>query len=247
MMNNKTLFWQQLYEQSQEVDLEHMPVEHMQLNHNLAQSASLDLGKAGWLPSPAKGVKRLMLEREGGEKTIRATSIVAYAANSRFAPHEHPKGEEFFVLAGIFSDEQGDYPAGTYVRNPPGSSHQPFSREGCLIWVKLQQFSPYDQQNIVIDELQKLADVSNDQWYTKVLFDGYETVEMVYTSETCILPEQWLKKGVEILLLSGELCCDERRYLQGHWLRLPPNTKGPLKAQKNSQLLIKYGHLESSS
>jgi anti-sigma factor ChrR (cupin superfamily) len=244
-MNNKTTFWQQLYEQSQEVDLERMPVEHMQLNHNLAQPASVDASKAGWLPSPAKGVKRLMLEREGGEKTIRATSIVAYAANSQFAAHEHPKGEEFFVLAGVFSDERGDYPAGTYVRNPPGSSHQPFSREGCLILVKLQQFAAYDTQNIVIDVLQKTADVSDDTLCRKVLFDGYERVEMVYISQTCVLPEHWQEKGIEILLLSGELGYGENSYLQGHWLRLPPDSKGPLTAQKNSKLLIKYGHLES--
>jgi len=132
-MDKVTSFWQQLYQQSQRVDLQHMPVEHIQLNHDLAQSASIDTGKASWLPSPAKGVARLLLEREGGEKTIRATSIVAYAANSQFAAHAHPKGEEFFVLAGTFSDQHGDYPADTYVRNPPGSSHQPFSREGGLI------------------------------------------------------------------------------------------------------------------
>jgi hypothetical protein len=244
-LNKKTTFWQQLYQQSQDVDLEHMPVEHIQFNHDLTQSASVDISKANWMPSPAKGIKRLMLEREGGEKTIRATSIVAYAANSQFAAHEHPKGEEFFVLAGVFSDERGDYPAGTYVRNPPGSSHQPFSREGCLICVKLQQFATYDTQHIVIDELQKTADVSNDYWCSKVLFDGYERVEMVYIGQTCFLPEQWLKKGVEILLLSGELGYGESLYQQGVWLRLPSDSIGPLMAQKNSQLLIKYGHLDS--
>jgi anti-sigma factor ChrR (cupin superfamily) len=242
-MSKVTTYWQQLYQQSQRVDLQHMPVEHMQLNHNLALSAALDTSKANWLPSPAKGVKRLVLEREGGEKTIRATSIVAYAANSQFTPHAHPKGEEFFVLAGTFSDEDGDYPAGTYVRNPPGSSHQPFSREGCLIWVKLQQFAVDDKQNIVIDVDQKTADISNDQLGRKVLFDDYETVEWVDVKQTSVLPGLWLAKGAEILVLSGELSDDKQRFEQGYWIRIAPHDKVTLTAGQNSQFLIKYGHL----
>jgi anti-sigma factor ChrR (cupin superfamily) len=243
-MSKISAFWQQLYQQSQHVDLQHMPVEHMQFNHNLTLSASIDTAKASWLPSPAKGIVRLMLEREGGEKTIRATSIVAYAASSHFAPHVHPKGEEFFVLAGTFSDEHGDYPAGTYVRNPPGSFHQPFSREGCLIWVKLQQFPANDQQHIVINALQKSADLSNGHLCRKVLFDDYETVEMVDASQTCILPEQWLKKGAEILVLSGELDDGQQHYPQGFWIRISPCDKSTLTAQQNAQFLIKYGHLQ---
>ena len=92
-MAKANLFWQQLYQQSQNVDVQHMPVQNMQLNHKLTLSAFIDTSKASWLPSPAKGVVRLVLEREGGEKTIRATSIVAYGENSQFSPHAHPKGE----------------------------------------------------------------------------------------------------------------------------------------------------------
>jgi hypothetical protein len=242
-MGELNTFWEQLYQQSQRVDLQNKPVEHMQLNHDLAISAFVDTRKASWLPSPAKGVKRLVLEREGGEKTIRATSIVAYTSSSQFAPHEHPKGEEFFVLAGTFSDEHGDYPAGTYVRNPPGSSHQPFSREGCLIWVKLQQFSVDDKQHIVMDVSQKSADFRNDQMCRKVLFDDYETVELVDVNQTCVLPELWLERGAEILVLSGELNDVNKRYQQGHWIRIAGHANVLLEAQQNSQFLIKYGHL----
>lgn len=67
------------------------------------------------------------------------TSIVKYDPGSRFAQHHHPMGEEIFVLQGVFSDESGDYPAGTYLRNPPGSYHSPFSDQGCIIFVKLNQ------------------------------------------------------------------------------------------------------------
>ncbi|SUV87500.1 ChrR Cupin-like domain [Bordetella pertussis] len=70
-----------------------------------------------------------MLDRWGGEKG-RATSIVRYAPGACFPRHEHPGGEEILVLAGSFSEEGGRYPAGWYLRNPPGSSHGALQRRG---------------------------------------------------------------------------------------------------------------------
>jgi anti-sigma factor ChrR (cupin superfamily) len=40
------------------------------------------------------------------------------------------------VLDGVFQDEHGTYPAGSWLRNPPGSVHRPWSDLGCTIWVK---------------------------------------------------------------------------------------------------------------
>lgn len=100
-----------------------------------------------WLRSPEAGVDRRMLERMGGEVAL-ATSIVRYAPRSRFASHTHGLGEEFLVLEGVFSDELGHYPSGTYVRNPPGSRHAPFSEEGCTIFVKLRQMRPDDRNAV---------------------------------------------------------------------------------------------------
>jgi anti-sigma factor ChrR (cupin superfamily) len=103
-----------------------------------------------WIQSPMKGVRRRMLDRVGGE-VARATSLVRYAPDSVFARHVHGGGEEFLVLEGTFSDEHGDYPAGTYVRNPPGSGHAPYSREGCTLFVKLWQFARGDSRPVRID------------------------------------------------------------------------------------------------
>jgi ChrR-like protein with cupin domain len=55
------------------------------------------------------------------------------------------------VLEGVFQDEHGDYPTGTYVRNPPTSSHTPASEAGCTIFVKLWQFDPHDRTPVPID------------------------------------------------------------------------------------------------
>ena len=108
----------------------------MELNADLRARAVIDTRTAPWIASPEPGVARKLLDRVGDE-VARATSIVRYAPGSAFAAHEHALGEEFFVLAGAFADELGDYAAGTWVRSPHLSRHEPFSGPGCLIYVKV--------------------------------------------------------------------------------------------------------------
>jgi len=122
----------------------------MNLNDDFSLRIVARAADAVWTPSPLPGVERRMLDRVGDE-VARATSLVRYAPGSRFDRHVHGGGEEILVLEGVFSDETGEYPAGTYLRHPPGSSHAPSSREGCLLFVKLWQFDPADTQSVRID------------------------------------------------------------------------------------------------
>ncbi len=232
-------FWQQLYLKSQQTVLAPMPSEDLKLNSQLGQFATIDTSSASWFPSPASGVTRLLLERDGGEKTLRATSIVAYAENSHFTPHLHPLGEEFFVLSGTFSDENGDYPAGTYVRNPPQSSHQPFSKEGCLIWVKLQQFQPQDRQRVVIDVNQSPNTL--DDAKEVVLFNHYEKVTFLSTKQQHYRVDITSTTGTEALVLKGYIQINEQQFKQGEGIRqieAAQLTVGP-----DSQVLLKREHL----
>ncbi len=111
------------------------------LRNQFDQREAVETATLPWAASPLAGVDRRMLDREGGE-VARATSIVRYAPGSHFERHVHGGGEEILVLEGTFSDERGDHPAGSYLRNPPGSAHAPFSVDGCLLLVKLWQFGP---------------------------------------------------------------------------------------------------------
>ena len=113
------------------------------LNMDFSKRLIVETAEMDWLPSPAPGVRRKPLERLQKESG-HTTSIVKYAPDTSFASHSHPLGEEIFVLEGVFSDESGDYPAGSYLRNPPGSRHAPFSKDGCVIFVKLNQFASTD-------------------------------------------------------------------------------------------------------
>ena len=60
----------------------------------------------------------------------------------RFAPsaaaphHSHGGGEEVFIVEGSLVDDGVRHGAGTWLRYPDGSSHQPHSPDGCLLFVK---------------------------------------------------------------------------------------------------------------
>lgn len=212
MVNNT--IWQKLYADSQVNQQVASPIAPQSINDVLSQFATAHLGQSPWYSSPSKGVMRKLIERQGGEKTTRATSIVSFAPNSHFSAHNHPLGEEFLVLAGTFSDENGHYPAGSYVRNPPGSSHTPYSDEGCLIFVKLQQFSPQDNEQVALTKL--FTPPRN-----KRLFDNYERVELLHLDQELTKEIKNSSTATEILVLNGSFNLADTQYFAGDWLRIP--------------------------
>jgi anti-sigma factor ChrR (cupin superfamily) len=104
----------------------------MEINADFSQRVAVHTARLPWVPSPTAGVERRMLDRIGDE-VARATSIVRYAPGSQFSPHSHGGGEEFLVLEGAFHDEHGEFPAGSYIRNPPTSRHAPGVRHAKLM------------------------------------------------------------------------------------------------------------------
>ena len=98
---------------------------------DLHRRARVDTTLLPWEASPSGTVWRQPLYRVGGEDGP-VTRRVRYAPGGAFRPHAHPEGEEILVLDGVFADEHGDYPAGTYLLNPDGSHHAPRSDRGCL-------------------------------------------------------------------------------------------------------------------
>jgi anti-sigma factor ChrR (cupin superfamily) len=202
-------------------------------------------GPDTWIPSPEAGVHRHRLDRSGDE-VARATSIVRYDAGSRFAAHTHGGGEEFLVLEGTFSDEFGDYPAGTYVRNPPGSRHAPFSRAGCIIFVKLWQFAPGDGQRVVIDTRDaEWAPGTGPGLETLALhdFEGVST-QLVRAAPHTRFDAHAHPGGEEILVLSGALEDEFGRYPAGTWLRSPCGSRHqPYTGVEGALIFVKSGLL----
>ena len=176
----------------------------------------------------------------------RATSLVRYAPNARFSPHPHGGGEEFLVLEGTFSDEHGDYPAGTYVRNPPGSTHSPFTREGCTIFVKVWQFSPGDIQRVHID-------TTAAAWRPGLVpglevlplheFDGVTSALVRWDANTQFASHTH-PGGEEIFVLKGLFQDEHGEYPAGTWLRSPRwSQHTPYTATEGALIYVKVGHL----
>ncbi len=216
----------------------------MELYANFSQPVTLYTHTLAWIDSPLAGVQRRLLDRIGAE-VARATSIVAYAPESQFSPHGHGGGEEFLVLSGIFSDEWGHYPAGTYVRNPCGSSHQPFSQGGCQIFVKLWQMHPEDQTRVVVDTTQA-------PWQSTAIPGlevmplhqfGSETVTLVKLAPATRVYPRLQTGGEEILILSGELTTGDKHYPSGTWLRHPNRNFPQAWSESGCLLYVKTGHL----
>lgn len=192
----------------------------MRINADFSRRAIVAAQDYRWTASSQGGVERVMLDRVGAEQA-RATSIVRYAPDSCFPGHSHPGGEEILVLSGTFSEDDRHYPAGWYLRNPHGSSHQPSSREGALIFVKLRQMQEREQRPVRIDTRAASAWQCQDGREVCPLYaDALEQVSLQR-----LPPGQPVLaaavNGAELLVLEGSLVEDGKHYEKGSWMRLP--------------------------
>jgi len=216
----------------------------MLVNANFDERIVIDTLKSGWVSSPVPGIERIMLDRLGAEDA-RATSIVRYAAGTTFTPHEHPLGEEFLVLSGVFSDEHGDYPAGTYVRNPPGSSHTAYSQQGCELFVKVRQFDAADNKRVVID--------TRNAVFRQGLVSGLKVLPLHEFGTEHAALVRWAPGtkfqahthwgGEEIYVLEGVFSDEHGDYSAGTWLRSPHMSVHSPYSNHGCLIYVKVGHL----
>jgi hypothetical protein len=217
----------------------------MELNADFSQRAVVHAATLPWIPSPMAGVDRRMLDRIG-EEVARATSIVRYAPESHFSPHTHGGGEEFLVLDGVFQDEHGDYPPGSYVRNPPTTRHKPGSAPGCTIFVKLWQFEAGDRTEVRIDTGKRSFTPAPGR-------PGVEILPLFRDAREDVRLERWtanadialdLPGGIEVLVIEGGFAEGSENFTPQSWLRIPAGARltaqaGPVGAK----VWIKAGHL----
>ena len=216
----------------------------MNVNADFNARVAIDARNMPWMASPQAGVERKMLDRVGDE-VARATSIVRYAPGSVFAPHTHELGEEFLVLTGTFEDDQGAYPAGTYVRNPPGSRHRPFSTAGCEIFVKLRQFQAGDDARVVIDTSQAAFRPGLVPGLTVLPLHEYgsEHVALVRWAPGTRFQVHTHWGGEEILVLEGTFSDEYGDYPAGTWLRSPHLSRHQPFSDEGCLIYVKVGHL----
>lgn len=209
------------------------------------QRCAIDTRALPWMPSPSLKVQRRLLERDGGE-VARATSVVRYEPGARFDRHVHELGEEIVVLDGVFHDESGSYPAGTYLRNPPGSGHAPFSPEGCLLLVKLRHMDPDDLQTVAVN-------LHHADWRPG-LVPGLSVLPLhsYGTRHTAMVrwaPGTYFQRhrhfgGEEIFVLEGVFEDERGRYPAGTWLRSPHLSEHQPFSREGCLIFVKTGHLD---
>lgn len=218
----------------------------MLVNADFSRIASMRPEDYRWVASPQSGVERVMLDRVGGE-VARATSIVRYAAQSDFPRHQHPGGEEILVLDGTFSDEAHDYPAGWYLRNPPGSSHHPSSADGTTIFVKLWQMQATEATEVRIDTRDPAHWVQDGGlWVCRLFADALETVSLQRLG-----PGQPVEADdalqAELLVLDGALTDAGQSYEVGSWLRYPAHQRPVLSAgDRGATVYLKTTRVEGA-
>ena len=219
----------------------------MKINAEFDQRVVVHSGVMDWQDSPMPGVSRRPLDRVGGE-VARATSVVRYAPGSSFSSHVHTGGEEFLVIDGVFQDEHGDFPAGSYIRNPPQSSHTPGSEPGCTILVKLWQFEPEDRKSLRLqtDELVATPHPTQAGVSTISLYqDELEQVSLQTWESGCQL-ELNAEAGIEVFVLEGSFTQQADELVTHSWLRLPAGDQFFARAgQQGAKVWVKQNHLKT--
>ena len=214
----------------------------MELNADFSAPVLVRSETLDWQKSPMKGVERRMLDRIGDE-VARATTIVRYAPGSAFSAHTHTGGEEFIVLEGVFQDEHGDFPAGTYVRNPPTSSHTPGSDQGCTIFVKLWQFDMQDRTQIRKTMADELGTPINGVATAVLHQDAREAVTYSRLDAGATLASE-APGGIELLVIGGSVSTGTETLAANDWLRLPEGERLTLlAASEGAKIWMKTGHL----
>jgi anti-sigma factor ChrR (cupin superfamily) len=218
----------------------------VRLNDDFSQRVVIRPDDYEWVDSPMPGVERMMLDRIGDE-VARATSLVRYAPNSTFSRHVHGGGEEFLVLEGEFSDEHGSYPEGTYVRNPIGTAHSPrVGEQGCIIFVKLQQFEREDQQQFAIDTAAAEFQPGDTEGIEilKLHEFGTERVALIRWAPGTAFEQHTHKRGEEVFVIEGAFYDEAGEYPAGTWVRSPGGSRhAPFTRDEGALVYVKVGHL----
>ncbi|MDD1784431.1 cupin domain-containing protein [Enterovibrio sp. ZSDZ35] len=215
---------------------------YIEMNVDFSTPVLIKGGDNTYGPTPMAGVERMMFERRGDEIARRATSCVRYAPGSSFKPHSHPGGEEYIVLQGTFSDENGDFSQGMYVRNPVGSTHAPLTKEGCEIFVKLSQLPSTEPDYFYLNTKETEWTSVNEHHKTLPLWNSdLEETALHQFKAGFESAEEIFNKVVEIFVLSGRANINGSGYEKYSWMRFPPATPITITTESGTVVYRKIG------
>lgn len=216
----------------------------MNIDPDLSQRVVIRQSTLPWVAAPTAGVQYRWLEGGVGS-AARATAIVQLAPGAKIAHCTKELGEEIMVLDGELSDGDGSYSKGSYIKNPPGSSHACESASGCTLFVKRHHPDTGDDRSIVVDSAKM-------PWY-QGLVDGLTVMPLSEfgTQHTALV--RWAPGtrfnphrhygGEEIYVLDGVFEDEYGRYPAGSWLRSPHLSAHCPYSIEGCTIFVKTGHL----
>ena len=217
------------------------------LNQDLHTRVVMRTHDMAWQASPSPSVWRKRLDLVGPAEAGRVTSVVRYDAASTFDAHDHPDGEEILVLAGTFSDEHGHYPQGTFVLNPQGFRHAPYSEDGCILFVKLRQYPGTDRVHMAVDTASApwVAEGDPGRCVIHLYADpAYpESIHFTRLDAGTHVPSHEHPGGNEMFVLEGSIEDEFGRYEVGDWIRSPAGSVHQPWTDDGCVLYVKEGHL----
>ena len=217
------------------------------INADPSQRAVMHAGTMAWQASPSRTVWRKRLHLVGSPEAGQVTSVVRYDPHASFPAHNHPHGEEILVLDGTFSDERGDWPAGTYLLSPEGFRHAPFSKPGCVLFVKLRQYAGAGRRRVVVRTAElawratELFGIERKPLYAQ---EGFaDTVELQRWAPGASPGTLTYQDGAEIFVLKGGFEDEHGSYGRYSWLRLPAHARHSPISPDGCELYMKTGAL----
>jgi len=213
------------------------------LNMDFSQGACLRPDDLEWLSGSIDGASYAYLERDNGGSS-HASYFLRLTAGASFSLQSNVRGVELFVLEGTFSDTAGDYPAGTYIRNPLGIIDNFLTQEGCKLFIKLDQFSKEDIAHVVTRPQDR-------QWQNgigslKVLglhAHNTESSALVAWPKNEVFQSHNHMGGEEIVVISGRFIDEHGEYPAGTWIRSPHMSKHFPRVEEETLIYVKVGHL----
>lgn len=217
------------------------------INGDVSLPARADTEAMDWSPSPSGTVWRKRVHLVGPPESGQVTSVVRYEPDSTFPAHDHPEGEEILVLDGVFSDDHGDWPAGTYLLNPEGFRHAPFSKPGCTLFVKLRQFPGRERRHVALDtsalawRAAAQPGVAAKLLYAQPGFSDVVRLERLDPGADAGDVEY--PGGAELFVLDGAFADASGEHARGTWLRFPSGAKHHPRSAGGCTWYVKTGGL----
>jgi anti-sigma factor ChrR (cupin superfamily) len=199
--------------------------------------------KQNWYQTNSTGIWFCCFESDLEIQEHPVTMLTRFDPGGFFEHHNHVGGEEILVLRGTFRDERGTHPPGTYMLNSEGFEHQPYSDEGCLTFVKLQQYGGKNRSDVK-------TNIYDSPWQPSLL--PQVRIKSLYQQPAYperIWIESW-RSGTqlsnlveaevkEILVIKGTLQDESMVYPADSWLRYPPGHHYNLASETGCLLYVK--------